>query len=770
MVLPPLHQAMQWPQFISIMMLLATDLDGTFLGGKRVDRLKLYRLIRQNKDIQLAFVTGRGIETVLPLLNDPIIPRPEYIISDVGATVVNGHTLEPVEPIQSRIENKWPGIFTFRQALSGVTGLEFQEVPQQRRCSFYYDETTDIEAVRRIAAAYDCHVLLSAGKYLDILPGHTSKGNTLTQLVDLIGFPEDRVLVAGDTLNDLSLYETGYRGVVVGHAEAALSQATAGNPSVYQADAAGAGGIIAAIHHFPVFNTYYQEAVGKKKREKQSGEPQLLMVYHRLPFDKEVIDGQSRRVSPKSPNGIIPSLLGFFAKGRSGVWIGEDVVEKNEPLPSHNAYIDEKKYPNLIASIIPLSKKDIDLFYRVFSKEAFWPTIFSFIDKAKFNHAHWAHYVKINRIFAERIAEEADHEALVWIHEYNLWMVPGFVRQMRPDLKIGFFHHTAFPPADIFNIIPWRREIIGSLLQCDFISFHIPRYVENFVDVLRSHAPVQVLKRVNAAQQFLTYSCALGIDQMTKEIEVGDRRIRLGAQPVGVNNENIKRIYGLKKTQQRITALKKRKSGKQIVLSVERLDYVKGPLEKIQAFGELLKEHPELHGKVELVNICTPPSQGMKIYDKIRQELDRAVGEINGRYSNLEWTPIRYFFRSLPFEEIVTYYAIADVAWITPLRDGLNLVAKEYVAVQGLKANPDGVLVLSEFAGASVELPYAVLTNPYDSQNLKESLLQAIEMPEADRVLRMKRLHEIVNLYDIDRWGNEFIEELTQATAMEKVN
>lgn len=747
------------------MMLLATDLDGTFLGGKRVDQLKLYRLIRQNKDIQLAFVTGRGVESVLPLLSDPIIPRPEYIISDVGATVINGQTLEPIEPIQSRIEDKWPGIFTFRQALSDIEGLQFQEVPQQRRCSFYYDDTTDIDAVRHIAAQYDCNVLLSANKYLDILPAGTSKGSTLVELINQIGFPGDKVLVAGDTLNDLSLYETGFKGVVVGEAEDALYRATEGQRSVYHAEAAGAGGIIEAIHHYPAFKKHYKDVSTKKAREKQSAETQLLMVYHRLPFDKEMIDGTMRRVPPKSPNGIIPSLLGFFEKGRSGVWIGEDVVEKNSTSTVRNEYINEDKYPNLIASIIPLTKKDIDLFYRVFSKEAFWPVIFSFIDRAKFNHKHWEHYVKINQLFARRVAEEADQGALVWIHEYNLWMVPGFLRQMRPDLKIGFFHHTAFPPADIFNIIPWRREIIGSLLQCDFISFHIPRYVENFVDVLRSHAPVKVLKRVNAAQQFLTYSCALGIDQMTKEVEVGDRRIRFGAQPVGVNNDNIKRIYSQKKTQQRIATLEKRKGEKQIILSVERLDYVKGPLEKVLAFGELLKEHPELHGKFELVNICTPPSQGMKIYDKVQQELDRAVGEINGQYSSLEWTPIRYFFRSIPFEEVITYYAIADVAWITPLRDGLNLVAKEYVAVQGLKAQPDGVLVLSEFAGASVELPYAVLTNPYDSQNLKESLLQAIQMDHGDRVLRMKRLYEIVNHYDIDRWGNEFIDELACTTS-----
>lgn len=745
------------------MMLLATDLDGTFLGGKNVDRLNLYRLIQKHQDIRLAFVTGRGLESVMPLLNDPIIPNPDYIICDVGATILNGRTMEPIEPIQSQIEKKWPGIFTFRDELQYIDGLQFQEVPQQRRCSFYYEKDTDIKAIEKIAAKYGCDVLLSAGQYLDILPGGINKGETLKQLVKTLNFPSNMVLVAGDTMNDLSLYETGYKGVVVGKAEPILVETTAQFPNTYHAQAEGAGGILESMLSYPTFKGYYREAK-KAKKSKQAGDPQLLMVYHRLPFDKEVINEEEIRVPPKSPNGIIPSLLGFFENGRPGVWVGEE-EEKNRDSSKviKKQFIDEKKYPNLTASIISLPKKDIDLFYRVFSKEAFWPTIFSFIDRAKFNHEHWEHYLRINKLFAERVAEEADHGALVWIHEYNLWMVPAFLRQLRPDVKIGFFHHTAFPPADIFNIIPWRREIIGSLLQCDFVSFHIPRYVENFVDVLRSHSPVNVIKKINAAKQFLTYSCALGIDQMTKEIEVGNRRIRLGAQPVGVNIKNITRIYHQKKTQQRIASLKKRTQGKHIVLSVERLDYVKGPLEKIEAFGEFLEEYPEFHGKIELINICTPPSQGMKIYEKTQKELEQAVGEINGKYSSLEWTPIRFFFRSVPFEEVITYYAIADIAWITPLRDGLNLVAKEYVAVQGLNKESNGVLVISEFAGASVELPYAILTNPYDPKNMKESLLQALTMEASDRKLRIQRLYETVSHYDIEHWGKEFIHELEAA-------
>lgn len=193
---------------------------------------------------------------------------------------------------------------------------------------------------------------------------------------------------------------------------------------------------------------------------------------------------------------------------------------------------------------------------------------------------------------------------------------------------------------------------------------------------------------------------------------------------------------------------------------MERLDYVKGPLEKIEAFGQFLKEYPEFRGKIELINICTPPSQGMKVYDKTQRELEQAVGKINGEYSSLEWTPIRFFFRSVPFEEVITYYSIADIAWITPLRDGLNLVAKEYVAVQGLKKEGNGVLVISEFAGVSVELPYAIFTNPYDVKSMKDSLIHALTMEADERKLRIQRLYEAVSYYDIERWGNDFLEEL----------
>jgi hydroxymethylpyrimidine pyrophosphatase-like HAD family hydrolase len=235
------------------MVLLATDLDGTFLGGKQEHRLQLYNAINHCPDIRLVFVTGRGLETVIPLLDDPVIPNPDYIICDVGATVVNGSTLEPVQPLQRTIEKKWPGSLVTGRKLNKVRGLFRQEVPQSRRSSFYFDDKTDIDHLHKAAASLNCDVLLSAGRYADVLPKDVNKGTTLVQLVKLLRFPADKILVAGDTLNDLSLYKTGYKGVVVGEAEAGLLGATRGMPNVYTAGSAGAGGITEAFEHFNTF-------------------------------------------------------------------------------------------------------------------------------------------------------------------------------------------------------------------------------------------------------------------------------------------------------------------------------------------------------------------------------------------------------------------------------------------------------------------------------------------------------------------------------------
>lgn len=741
-------------------MILATDLDGTFLGGSQHHKEHLYRIIRENKDFKLIFVTGRGMESVLPLLNDPVIPRPDYIICDVGATILHGATLEPIQPIQNHIESKWPGKQAVMSILADVKGLRLQTVPQQRRCSFLFDDRLVMEQVSLLEKQLGCDIILSDNRYFDVLPSNVNKGSTLQALCDQLRVPVEKVLVAGDTLNDLSLYGIGFKGVIVGEAEAALTEAATRLNDVYHAGASGAGGILEAMQHYDDFRPFYKH---KDPPQSAPGEStQLVMLYHRFPFETVEENGQQIRRTPKSPNGILPTLTNFFKTGRHGLWIAWQEKQEDDQ-PEENFYIDQELYPHLQASPLLMDKTDINIFYKLFSKEAFWPAIFSFIEKVQFNHDHWQHYLAINKRFAEKAAAEAEPNAMVWIHDYNLWMVPGFLRQLRPDLTIGFFHHTAFPAANTFNIIPWRAEIIGSLLQCDYISFHIPRYVENFVDVVKSLMPVKIRETVNCAPRFLTYSTAMGIGTMTTEIETGRRKVRLGANPVGVHVDYISELMEKEEMKAMIEDLKKSTSGKKTILSIERLDYVKGPLEKIKAFGEFLDENPALHGKVELINICTPPAKGMKIYDQIQADLEQAIGQINGRYSRIDWVPIHFFFRSFSFEEVLAYYAVADVAWITPLRDGLNLVAKEYVAVQGQNPESEGALVLSEFAGASVEMPDAILTNPYDNRSMMQSLLRALVMNKQERQIRMQRLYQNITHYNIEFWADEFMEALKKA-------
>ncbi|MFX1703300.1 HAD-IIB family hydrolase [Chitinophaga sp. CC14] len=236
-------------------MLLATDLDGTFLGGTTADKEQLYSLLQQQKDIQLVFVTGRGISSVLSLLENNALPRPEYIIGDVGATITHLPTLTAVEPVQSHIAAKWPGDHV-RETLKTVRGLLHQDAHQQYRCSYYYNDSTDIEGAREIAASLQCDLVLSAGKYLDILPAGVNKGFTLKQLLQVLALPHQKVLVAGDSMNDYSMYESGFKGVVVGDSEPELIARTAGMSNVLQAQRAGAGGILEAMSFFPEFGIY----------------------------------------------------------------------------------------------------------------------------------------------------------------------------------------------------------------------------------------------------------------------------------------------------------------------------------------------------------------------------------------------------------------------------------------------------------------------------------------------------------------------------------
>ncbi|HEY1042589.1 MAG TPA: glucosylglycerol-phosphate synthase [Telluria sp.] len=739
-------------------LVLATDLDGTLLAGTGQARRRVRELFSGALECaQLIYVTGRGLESIMPLLSDPNIPAPDYIIADVGATIVRGD-LSPVEPLEQEVVLHWPGSQAVLKALEGFGQLQRQQVPQERRCSFVVREEGITPQLRAAVEQLGCDLLFSAGRYLDVLPRGVGKGQALRRLAEVAGLHPDSIVVAGDTLNDLSMFEAGFRGVVVGSAEPALAEKVRGLPDTFIADEDGCGGILQGLAHHGALRQ-----AGAPVALQPRGSAELVMVYHRQPFDEVEEDGVALRRRPKSPNGIMPTLLSFFAGGRTGSWVAWSQQDSRQPDDFEvHVPVDRERYPNLMAARVALTADDVDQFYKKFSKEAFWPIIFSFPDKAQFNPEHWQHFLEVNRLFAEQTAREAAPGATAWIHDYNLWMVPAFLRPLRPDLRIAFFHHTAFPSSDVFNILPWRRDIIGSLLQCDYVGFHVPRYVENFVAAVRSFAPVEVLGEVPCAPRFLTYGCALGVDTMTTAIEVGGRRVGMGAHPVGTDVALIERLVASPAVQRHIEGINDYLGGVTGIVSIERLDYVKGTLEKLHAFERLLEDHPELHGTVTLLNIITPAATGMEVYDSLRTEVDRTVGRINGRFSTLTWVPVRYFYRSLPFEEVIAHYAACKIAWITPLRDGLNLVAKEFVVSRAAEDKP-GILIMSEFAGAAVELHGALLANPYDTASMTATLHQALVMGDDEAAYRTSRMAAIVRDHDVQRWGDDFLAALEQS-------
>ncbi|MDH1538599.1 glucosylglycerol-phosphate synthase [Pseudomonas chengduensis] len=736
-------------------MLLATDLDGTFLAGDPEDRLSLYQTIAAHPEIKLAYVTGRSLEAVLPLLADPTLPQPDYIIADVGATLVHGDSLQPIQQLQSVVDARWPGETQVASVIEPF-GLERQDVPQARRCSYFCTPEQAVNpALREIADELGCDLLYSAELYLDFLPKGVNKGSSLQALADWLELSHDQVLAAGDTLNDLSMLSASFHGVCVGQSETALLEATANHSRTLHASRPGCGGILEAFAHFGFLGEHGIAA--ERRQAAQPGKAELVMVYHRLPYEEyRNAAGKLQRRRPTSPNGIIPTLLSFFGDGRPGSWVAWAVHEDgDEPFDSHTT-VDAERYPKLTAARVKLSKEEVDIFYKRFSKEAFWPTLHTFWERAIFNEDDWQVFLKVNRAFAERTALEAAEGAIVWLHDYNLWMVPAYLRELRPDLRIAFFHHTYFPSADVFNVLPWRRQIVGSLLQCDYIGFHIPRQVENFVDVARGVFPLKTLERQSCAPRFITYGCAVGLERMTTALDTGTRQVKLGAHPVGLDIDRVRNALEAPKIKELMGQLREEMKGVKLILSVERLDYTKGILEKLNAYERLLADNPELIGKVTLVTVCVPAAREMRVYDELQTQIEQAVGRINGRFARIGWTPLQFFFRSLPFEEVSAWYAMADVMWITPLRDGLNLVAKEFVAAQGLLGGR-GVLVLSEFAGAAAELKGALLTNPHDPADLAQTCYLALNLPKSEAQARLRELFDIVCYNDIRRWGEEFL-------------
>ncbi|MGJ3245619.1 MAG: glucosylglycerol-phosphate synthase [Elainellaceae cyanobacterium] len=482
----------------------------------------------------------------------------------------------------------------------------------------------------------------------------------------------------------------------------------------------------------------------------------LVILYHREPYDEVKENGKIYYREKKSPNGIVPTLKSFFTNAEHGTWVAWKQISPKQQAGFEERVTMEGTKGSTGVRRIPLSAEQVKNFYHITSKEAFWPILHSFPWQFTYDSSDWENFQHINKLFADAACEDAADDALIWIHDYNLWLTPYYIRQRMPNVKIAFFHHTPFPSSDIFNILPWREHIIDSLLCCDLCGFHIPRYVENFVAAARSNRDVEIVTRVPVDPAFTPTGTALAEPELTTQISHKGRIVNLDAFPVGTNPELIRTIIQKPETEQRVARIREDVGNNILIVSAGRVDYVKGAREMLWAYERLLERRPDLHGKINMLTTAVTPASGMRVYKTAQSQIEQLVGKINGRFAKLNWTPIILFTQPIPFEELIAFFKAADIAWITPLRDGLNLVAKEYVCAH---EGNDGMLVLSEFTGSAVELPDAILTNPYSSTRMDESIDLALSMSPEEKQQRMSQMYQAIKRYDVQQWANHLFRE-----------
>ncbi|MFZ9314831.1 MAG: glucosylglycerol-phosphate synthase [Burkholderiaceae bacterium] len=483
----------------------------------------------------------------------------------------------------------------------------------------------------------------------------------------------------------------------------------------------------------------------------------FVVVYHRLPFEEVVVKGEKVLREPKSPNGIIPTLKGFFRHFDDGLWLAWNKVPE-EKLGTLSERRRVASSPSMQVQCVGLTDPLINSFYHRTSKAALWPILHSFTERFDYDAANWDEFRQVNRLFAEASCQVADTGATIWIHDYNLWLVPGYIRSQRPDVKIAFFHHTPFPASDMFGILPWRKEILESLLACDRIGFHAPRYAENFASCARSFIKPAVSRaRTIAAPRLQQRDTILQESVYTSALSMMERTVYLDVAPIGVDDKAIAKVAAASTTMRQSGMIRQSLGVEKVILSIGRIDYTKGTREMLQAYEQLLETRQDLLGHVKLCVTSVAPASGIRAYDDVREEIERRVGAINGRFSTASWTPILFFTSPIRFQDLIAWYLAADICWITPLRDGLNLVAKEYVAA---KNGQPGVLVLSEFTGAAIELDEALRTHPYSARSMLDAISRAVAMPEHDARSQMQALGQRVKTANLASWTNEMIDAL----------
>ncbi len=451
----------------------------------------------------------------------------------------------------------------------------------------------------------------------------------------------------------------------------------------------------------------------------------LIIATNRAPYD--IKKPKDEVIIEKSPGGLVAALDPIM-KNNKGIWVcgGEKTLED---------YGIDLPYP---VRQVKLTKNENKHYYEGFCNTQIWPLFHYFPTRYKLDTKDWPFYKQVNQKFANQIADILEPDDRIWIHDYQLMLLPKMLREKGVENKIGFFLHIPFPDFEIYRIFPKRLEILESLINCDLIGFHTESYKKHFLECVESILNSNVKIKGN-------------------KIFHNDRVSKVEALPISVDFKQIQKIALSEETEKSLAELQEIFAGQIIGLGVDRLDYTKGLIEKFQGLEYFLDKNPEYIKKISFIQIAVPSRTNVQDYIKIKKRTDEIVGRINGKFSREGWSPIHYIYSNLKFDKLVAYYRLADFIIVSALRDGLNLVAKEYVAS---KVNNKGQLILSEFTGVAEEMPYKYLINPYDVTSISNSISQVLKTSDEEKHNVMEKLRSYVEENDIFKWLDSFLEKL----------
>ena len=455
----------------------------------------------------------------------------------------------------------------------------------------------------------------------------------------------------------------------------------------------------------------------------------LILVSNRLPLS---ITKRKGKLNFKPSVGGLATGLSSLYKRKNGLWVGWPglALKGEEREVARTRLESERCHP------VFLTQQEIEHYYHGFCNKTIWPLFHYFTQYVVYSKEFWGSYKKVNEKFRDAVLEVLKREDVIWVHDYHLMLLPKLLREEAPEACIGFFLHIPFPSYEVFRLLPWRKELLLGMLGADLIGFHTYDYAQHFL---------------NSVRRILGYEHTLG------QINTEERVVKVDAFPMGIDYERFSSAVNDPAVQREVRKVRRHVGDRKTILSLDRMDYTKGILERLEAIELMLEKHKELQGNFTFIQISAPSRTKVHAYQQMREGIEQMVGRITGRFGGKGGAPVDYRYQGYPQEDLVAFYRAADLALVTPLRDGMNLVAKEYAAS---RVDGDGALVLSRFAGAYGELRGAIAVNPYDIESMADSIYQAITLDPEERRERMQRMRRTVSRNDIYWWLERFLREV----------